>query len=76
MEKYIDVSNQVYPKSWQDLNNQLFCPIKYSNSLSFNSDSVTQEAILKDIFARQFFNNNPDECFNPNRKCLFCFVLF
>ena len=72
MQKYIDASNELYPQTWQQLNDQLFCPIKYSKSLSLavNDYSTSQETILKDIFERQFFNNNKQECYNPNRKFL------
>lgn len=69
IQKYIDIAVQIYPKSWQDLNNQLFCPIKYSSSLSLNKDSIVQESILKHIFSMQFLNNDRSECLNPNRKC-------
>ena len=75
IQAYIDASDRIYPNSWQDLNKQLFCPIKYSSSLSLNVRSTTQEAIVKDIFQMQFFNNDKSECFNPNRKCVLFYIL-
>ena len=69
--KYIEAVDAVFPSNWEQLNLQLFCPIKYSHSLtSYASVSNSQELILKDIFKRQFLNNNKSECSNPNRKFL------
>ena len=75
IKPYIDISNKMYPKSWQELNNQLFCPIKYSSSLSLNKASINQESILKHIFQTQFLNNDESKCLDPNRKCLSFIIL-
>ena len=53
-----------YPSSWIELNDQLFCPIKYSSSLN-NAISSAGERILKYIYDNQFKSNCLD--FDKNK---------
>ena len=59
-ERYIKLTqyhsnmNKKYPSSWIDLNNQLFCPIKYSLTLNpINTISNGAERLLKAIYKLQ-----------------------
>ena len=59
--------NSMHPSSWIDLNNQLFCPIKYSMSLNpINTISSSAERLLKAIYNLQFLN----DCHDLNHKFL------
>ena len=57
-----------YPSSWIELNDQLFCPIKYSSSLN-NAISSAGERILKYIYDNQFKSNCLD--FDNNKYLLY-----
>lgn len=67
---YSKVSESNYPKSWIHLNEQLFCPIYYSQSLHPTQTIISNagERLLKYLYDSQFLSN----CDDPNHK----FVIF
>ena len=64
---YKSISYNLYPLSWIELNDQLFCPIKYSSSLSNGNQIISSsgERILKYIYNNQFNSNCLD--FDKNK---------
>ena len=77
LQSKLDISSKHkhYPSSWQELNQQLLCPIKYSTtyyplqSLSSTEHFTnSQERILKKLYQQQFIPDN--DCSNPNIKYL------
>ena len=60
------MSKSHYPKSWIHLNEQLFCPIRYSQSLYATQNIISNagERLLKYIYDTQFISN----CDDPNHK--------
>eukprot|EP01084_Bolivina_argentea_P288317 494823_1 len=68
IQYYTSMSSITYPSSWIELNDQLFCPIKYSSL--YNSPhqiSIAGERLLKYIYLNQFKSN----CNDPNLKYMF-----
>ena len=63
---YKSVSSISFPSSWIELNDQLFCPIKYSSELNKNIGIISSagQRILEYIYLNQF----KKDCFDFNKN--------